>query len=231
VNANPAVQIHPLGDSALIAEWRGLGPSESIGLSQWLATELALAKISGVREAVAGLSSLAVYFDPIRTDTMILSEFLTRRISRSARRRPAAGNRFELPACYDDSYALDRERVSRHTGLRIEEFVRLHAATEYMVHMIGFMPGFCYLAGLPAELHVPRLPVPRERVASGSLGIGGEHAGIYPLDTPGGWNVIGRCPTVLFRPESNPPSLMAPGDVVRFIPISKAEFTALETTR
>jgi inhibitor of KinA len=103
---------------------------------------------------------------------------------------------------------------------------RLHSGGDYLVHAIGFTPGFPYLGGLPRALHMPRLDTPRERVRAGSVAIGGSQTGVYPVDSPGGWRIIGRTPLPLFRPEADPAALLRPGDRVRFRPISQGELAA-----
>ena len=125
----------------------------------------------------------------------------------------------ELPVCYEAPYALDLDDVARHAGLPTDEVIRLHAAPLYRVDFLGFAPGFPYLAGLDARLQTPRRTEPRIRVPAGSVAIGGSQTGVYPVEIPGGWNVIGRTPARLF-----PPARLAVGDRVRFVPIAAGEF-------
>ena len=130
--------------------------------------------------------------------------------------------RVELPCCYE--LQLDLDRVAEHTGLERDAVIALHTATEYTVYAIGFCPGFPYLGYLPPGLAgVPRLPAPRLRVAPGSVGLTGRQTGVYPLERPGGWNLIGRTPLVLADPAAGYFSLRV-GDRVRFVRIDEAEF-------
>ncbi len=117
--------------------------------------------------------------------------------------------------------------MATETGLSETEIISRHGAAVYRVACIGFMPGFPYLAGLPRELEVPRLPTPRTHVPAGSVAIAARQAGIYPLESPGGWNVIGRTPWCLFDPTANPPALLQAGDRVSFHAISRAQFEAM----
>jgi inhibitor of KinA len=133
----------------------------------------------------------------------------------------------ELPVCYCGELAPDLEEVARHANLSSGEVVTLHTATLYTVQMIGFTPGFPYLAGLDARLAVPRRAEPRLRVPAGSVGIGGEQTGVYPMATPGGWNLIGATPLSLFDPAREPAALLRIGDRVRFIAISRGEYDAM----
>lgn len=119
----------------------------------------------------------------------------------------------ELPVTYDGP---DLESVARHTGLSAEEVMERHRATEYVVAFCGFAPGFAYLSGLPAELHVPRLEEPRSRVPAGSVGLAGEFTGVYPRSSPGGWQLIARTEETLWDLDRDPPALLAPGTRVRF---------------
>ena len=121
--------------------------------------------------------------------------------------------------------------MATQAKLSLEEVVKRHAKAEYRVHLIGFAPGFPYLGGLPKELVTPRHTKPRMEVPAGSVGIGGEQTGIYPQVTPGGWNLIGRTPLRLFRPEDDPPVLLQAGDIVKFRPVTPEEFGKLQEAR
>jgi KipI family sensor histidine kinase inhibitor len=167
-----------------------------------------------VRELVPGARSLlVVYDDDADADLEALA-------SVEAGARPAGSAATEtgtrvhrIPVRYDGE---DLPDVARHAGLSVDEVIGRHTAAEYRVAFVGFQPGFAYLAGLPRELHTPRRATPRPRVPAGSVAIGGEWTGIYPLGTPGGWNVLGATDVPLFVPTDDPPALLQPGDVVRF---------------
>jgi inhibitor of KinA len=133
----------------------------------------------------------------------------------------------DIPVCYEGEMAPDLGDVSAQTGRTVEEVIRLHSGTEYLVYFLGFSPGFPYLGDLPRELASPRLKTPRLRVPAGSVAIGGSQTGIYPVDSPGGWRLIGRTPLPLFSPEKDPPTLLRMGDRVRFVPITSEDFHAL----
>lgn len=136
-----------------------------------------------------------------------------------------------VPVCFGEAYGPDLEAVALHAGMREEEAVELYCSVNYLVHMIGFVPGFPYLGGLPKRLAMPRRDVPRAGIAAGSVGIAGEQTGIYPLSTPGGWQLIGRTPLKLFDPDRAQPSLLQAGDTIRFQPISAAEFMELDSEK
>ena len=128
--------------------------------------------------------------------------------------------------CYGGEYGPDLEEVARHNGLSVDEVIALHSGGEYLVYMIGFAPGFPYLGGMSERIAMPRRSSPRAQIPVGSVGIAGMQTGVYPIETPGGWQLIGRTPLALFRPEENPPSLLQAGNKVRFRPISADEFAA-----
>jgi inhibitor of KinA len=191
-----------------------------------------------VIELAPAYTSVAVFFDPIAVPKSncatngVLDEF-TKKIrsaivpaSRGHRRRAAARRPrlTEIPVCYDREFGFDLDRVAEHTKLSEREIVDLHSTPEYRVACIGFVPGFTFLAGLPKRLATPRRDVPRTEIPPGSVAIGGAQTGIYPLRSPGGWNLIGRTPLKLFDPIKDPPTLLSPGDRVRFCAITREEF-------
>ncbi|MEX0635041.1 5-oxoprolinase subunit PxpB [Serratia ureilytica] len=124
----------------------------------------------------------------------------------------------DIPVVYGGEQGPDLDEVARHTGMTPRQVVECHAAAAYVVYFLGFQPGFSYLGGMPEQLATPRRAEPRLAVAAGSVGIGGGQTGIYPLVTPGGWQLIGRTPLALFNPHEMPPTLLRPGDNVRFVP-------------
>lgn len=133
-----------------------------------------------------------------------------------------------IPVCYDEEFAIDMERIMEHTKLSYEEIVEIHSSQIYEVFLIGFLPGFPYLGILDERLRVPRLPKARKKVEAGSVGIGGEQTGIYPLPSPGGWNILGRTPIRLFNSHSEPNFFFSPQAKVRIERISKREFEKME---
>lgn len=136
----------------------------------------------------------------------------------------------EVPVCYDAAYGLDLEWLAREIGLSVDEVIALHTGATYHVHFLGFLPGFAYMGGVPDVLRVPRHSSPRTRVPAGSVAIAGAQAGIYPSDTPGGWRIVGRTPRAVFDPSRDGPSLLQPGDEVRFVRIDRARFDELAAT-
>ena len=132
----------------------------------------------------------------------------------------------EIPVCYGGSYGEDLKDVAAHAGLTEEEVIKLHSSVDYNIYMLGFLPGFPYLGGLDPKLFTPRLDNPRTKIPEGSVGIGGEQTGIYPLESPGGWRLIGRTPLKLYDPDREQPFLYQAGDYIRFVPITAEEYEA-----
>lgn len=145
--------------------------------------------------------------------------------------REALARRMELPVCYAPEFGPDLARVAAHCGMSPAQVVDVHASGTYTVQMLGFAPGFAYFGGLSTELATPRLAVPRVHVPAGAVGIGDRWTGIYPIDIPGGWNLIGRTPWKLFRPETHPPTTLIPGDEVAIRRITLAEFSSWRDSR
>lgn len=130
----------------------------------------------------------------------------------------------KIPVLYGDDFGPDIETVAKQNDLTIEEVIKLHSEVEYLVYMLGFTPGFTYLGGMNKKLETPRLSNPRVKIPAGSVGIAGKQTGVYPIDSPGGWQLIGRTPIDLYEPKRENPILLSAGDYVKFIPITKEEF-------
>src|SRR5438270_10093311 len=204
------VRIHPLGDTALLAE---LGTRLDTAVNtRSIALASALKRRRDVRQAVAGAASVTVQFDP----DQVTHEALAAAIRRLATKRPPMeepGRLHRIPVVYDGPDLVD---VAAKLGLSPQQLIEHHGRPIYRAFLIGFVPGWAYLGPLPDELVLPRRPVPRTQVAAGSVAIAGHQTGIYPLVSPGGWNLIGRTSVRLFLPDSDPPSLFRAGDRVKF---------------
>jgi KipI family sensor histidine kinase inhibitor len=210
---NPAPRIFALGDEALVCE---APPPATLDVQRRVWAVAALAREwAAVREVVPGMNNVTITFDPLAADTASLADALAD-AWRNADAAPHAGRDIDIPVIYGGDDGPDLEAVARHTGLTAGDVAARHAAGRYVVFFLGFQPGFAYLGGLDAALHTPRRREPRLAVPAGSVGIGGEQTGIYPSRSPGGWQLIGRTPLALFDPARNPPTLLLPGDRVRF---------------
>lgn len=235
-----APQIVPNGDRALLVEFgRAVNPALN-ARARALAEYLLANPLPCVTDVVPTYVSVTVHFDAIaaaahfRTGNPLeaLRPLLEKAVARAPtapRRRPRT---VEIPVAYGGEFGEDLAEVAKHCGLTAEEVIRLHSAPLYEVAMLGFVPGFGYLSGLDRRLATPRRETPRKRTPAGSVGIGGEHTAVYPIDTPGGWRIIGRTPRRLFRlEEEGAPSVMEAGDRVKFVPVTAAEFERLKASQ
>jgi KipI family sensor histidine kinase inhibitor len=179
-----------------------------------------------IRDVVPAMASLAVQVDADRVNEHEIAQLLDRLIATTSG-EVSDGTLHELPVCYEPPFALDIEEVARRCECGVSDVIERHSAGEYHVFMIGFLPGFPYLGVLDSRLSLPRRDVPRSVVPRGSVAIAGAQTGIYPSDSPGGWHVIGRTPVPLFDATATPPGRLAPGDRVRFVPVSASEFESL----
>src|SRR5690606_28604824 len=181
-----------------------------------------------LRELVPAYASLALCLDTRSVELGAAADAVRALLAdgETAPVPPSAGV-VEIPVCHAPAFAPDLDALAARAGLGRAEAVALHCAGEYRVAMTGFAPGFPYLLGLDPRLASPRLATPRTRVAAGSVAIGGAQTGIYPREGPGGWHLVGRTPATLFDPAREPPCLLAPGAIVRFVAIDETRFHAL----
>ena len=180
----------------------------------------------GVRDVVESYCAIAVHFDPLKTDVEGLVQDLpddTRWEARTASRLPGS-RRHSVPVCYGGEYGPDLDALASFAKCDVAKVIETHAAVTYRVYMLGFVPGFAYMATVPPQLAMPRRSTPRLEVPQGSVGIAGRQTGVYPLTAPGGWQVIGRTPVIPFKLGRPEPFLFRPGDEVCFEPIGQQEF-------
>ncbi len=184
-------------------------------------------KFEGLQSIHPAYNSLLVTFDPTVSGPEETAEKVRSIIDRKDSAALPEPRTVKIPVCYEKEMAPDIGDVAGLNGLTIEDVIRIHSGTEYLVYFLGFSPGFPYLGEMPAAIATPRLRTPRLRVPAGSVAIGGSQTGIYPMDSPGGWRLIGRTPLRLFSPDADPPTLLEMGDRVRFVPITMEEFVTL----
>ena len=214
----------PAGDSALVVEFGSeISPEINARVSA-LADHLVRHPLRGVTECVPTFRSLLVNYDPCKLRYDALVRKLQQRMNHLSAAQKQAKT-FVIPVCYSGE---DLDFVAAHAKISKEEVVALHSAPEYLIYMLGFLPGFAYLGGLNPAIHTPRLQNPRTKIPAGAVGIGGEQTGIYPLDSPGGWQLIGSTPVRPYDPNRAQPILYAAGDFIKFVPVSPEEYADLE---
>jgi len=218
--------LQPMGDSAFMVRFgEAISPELHARVAGALRA-LDCAREPWVVDIVPGYASLMVLYDALRVAPEEVRGWLEETLP-GARPEPPSHRVIEVPVWYHPSVGPDLEPLAREKGVPVEELVALHTAPEYLVYMLGFRPGFPFLGGLDPRLFSSRLPTPRIAVPAGSVGIGGQQTGIYPVRSPGGWKLIGRTPLRLFAPEADPPFTLSLGDRLRFVSISEERYRAL----
>ncbi|HEY6268759.1 MAG TPA: 5-oxoprolinase subunit PxpB [Candidatus Acidoferrum sp.] len=191
---------------------------------------LELEPVDGVRNLYPAYCSLLVKFDALRFSHEELEGKLRRYLERLDEVKLPAARLVEIPVCYGGEFGPDLAEVSALRGMTVAQVIELHSSVEYLVHFLGFVPGFAYLGELPEALVTPRLASPRRKVPAGSVGIAANQTGVYPFATPGGWRLLGRTPIKVFRADREGLSLLTIGDRVKFRPIDAERFAELEKT-
>ncbi|MDO4267483.1 MAG: 5-oxoprolinase subunit PxpB [Eubacteriales bacterium] len=216
------------GDSSLLVEF---GSEICPEINQKITATVQLIKaqhIEGVLDMIPAFCSLLINYDP----RVMTYEEIRARIQALLRVDAKSGSQksriFEIPVCYGGRYGPDLAYIASHAGLSEQEVIEIHSSRDYLIYMLGFLPGFCYLGGLDERIHTPRLAAPRIRIEAGSVGIGGSQTGIYPMDSPGGWQLMGMTPVKTYDPEREIPILVEAGDYIRFVPVDESEYLRIK---
>lgn len=217
------------GDSAVTVQFKNEISKEVNSYVTSLCAEIENNKIKGVIEYIPTFCSVSVLYDC----TLISAKKLISKLEKIIKNIKITTSRkaklYEIPVCYDDCFALDMGNVCEHSHLTREEVIARHSGRDYLIYMLGFLPGFAYLGGMDEALATPRLDSPRSEIFEGAVGIGGEQTGIYPVASPGGWQLIGKTPVKVYDKERENPILYSSGDYIRFVPVSLAEYDQIET--
>ena len=221
----------PVGDSAVTVEFEERIDVEINQRVLALAGRIDRAALPGVREVVPTYRSATVYFDPLRTDVAQLMEQLRVEAHQAQPAEQGEARLIRVPVCYGGAFGPDLGTVAVHARMTEAQVIECHSSRTYRVFMLGFVPGFAYMATVDPRIAMPRRRTPRVRVAAGSIGIAGAQTGIYPLDTPGGWQLIGRTPVRTFDSHRSEPFLLRAGDSVRFHPIELADYESADERR
>ncbi len=229
-------RVIPLGDAAVLVDF-----SDALDLAvnariQQLAEAIRRRRVPWIRDVVPALGSLALHFDPDQVEPQLHPLEATAALVKDclARRLPNLDDlarTVEVPVCYDAAFAPDLAEVAERCKLKVEEAIKRHCASPHRVLMVGFAPGHPYIGGLDEKLSVPRRTTPRPTVIAGSVAIANTQSVVYPFTISGGWNIIGRSPLRVFDAAREPPALMAPGDRVKFMPITREEFDRIATAQ
>jgi KipI family sensor histidine kinase inhibitor len=216
------------GDAAFTVEFGSTIDARLVAAVNALDAKIAHARaagaLRGIVETMPTFRSLTVFYDPLATARDALVAELQPLLAADASVDETPGRCWRLPVCYEGDCGPDLAETARATGLREDDVVALHSGTEYRVYMLGFLPGFPFMGDLPPPLRLPRRTQPRVRVPAGSVAIATGLTAIYPWESPGGWHLLGRCPLPLFDAGRASPSLLAPGDRVRFAPVATSDY-------
>ena len=222
------IKILTAGDSSLLIEF---GNEISPEINQKIKTTVQLMKeqhIEGVVDIIPAFCSLLINYDPRVIGYEELRNRMKALVKVEVKAEAGVKRVFEIPVCYGGEYGPDIENIAEHAGLSVDEVIEIHSSRDYLIYMLGFLPGFTYLGGLDERIHTPRLANPRLKINAGSVGIGGSQTGIYPLDSPGGWQLMGMTPVKTYDPERNVPILVEAGDYIRFVPVDEEEFLRIK---
>jgi inhibitor of KinA len=217
-------RILPAGDQAILVEFGGeINPTIN-RLVQAFTNRANQNRIPGIGELVPSYCTLLIYYDPFLLSFPQVESWAHNLLGSDRWERKISSEVKEVPVIYGGPYGPDIEFVARHNHITTEEVIQLHNRETYLVYVVGFSPGFAAMGTVPSKIQTPRLPTPRTRVPAGSVGIGGIQTGIYAMESPGGWQLIGRTPLTLFDLHRHPPAYFQAGDYARFYPITKEEF-------
>ena len=215
------------GDRGLLIEYGDLIDPDVNNKVRSMAIVMAQDAPEGITEVIPTYRSLLIVYDPSITNPTKLQELLETREARLDDIVIPPPKTVKIPVCYGGEFGADIEFVAECHNLTVAEVIELHCQPEYLIYMVGFTPGFPFLGGLSEKLHTPRLETPRTFVPEGSVGIANNQTGIYPVASPGGWQLIGRTPVKLFAPGRPNPFLYQAGDRIKFCPISTEEYARI----
>ncbi len=222
------IRILTAGDSSLLIEF---GNEISPEINRRIAAVVELMReqhIEGVVDVIPAFCSLLVNYDPRVAGYEKMKKRLESLVRVDIKVGQTKRKIFEIPVLYGGEYGPDLASIADHAGISEDEVVLIHSSKDYLIYMLGFLPGFCYLGGLDERIHTPRLSNPRLRIRAGSVGIGGSQTGIYPLDSPGGWQLMGMTPIKTYDPEWEIPILVEAGNYIRFVPIDEEQYKRIQ---
>ncbi|MBU3174769.1 5-oxoprolinase subunit PxpB [Clostridium estertheticum] len=216
------------GDRALVVEFGDKIEEQVNSKIRGLTVAIAQEGIIGINETIPTYRSLMVIYDPMILELDELIDMIKSIISKMHELKLPDAKVIEIPTLYGGEYGPDIEFVAKHNKISIDEVIKIHTSVEYLIYMIGFTPGFPYLGGMSDKIETPRLQKPRTKIPAQSVGIAGKQTGIYPIESPGGWQLIGRTPVKLYDPFREDPVLLNAGDYIKFISIDENEYKNIE---
>lgn len=217
------------GDKGLTVEF-GNEISESVNRKvRNLYLAIQKSQIAGIYEMIPTYRSLLIQYNPIETEIDSLIESLRKIEDKLDSIELPKPRIIEIPTIYGGEFGEDLNFVAEHNGISADEVIKIHSSVDYLIYMLGFTPGFPYLGGMSNKIETPRLKTPRTKIPAGSVGIAGKQTGIYPIESPGGWQLIGRTPLKLYDPRRSTPIILRAGDYLRFVPVSIEEYDSIRS--
>lgn len=218
----------PAGDRSLVMEFGNSISPEINSKIRNMVNAINKANIGYITEIIPTYRSILIIYDPLQISYIELIDNLKEMESTMGEGTVSSIRIVEIPTVYGGEYGPDIEYVAKHNNLTVDEVVDIHTSRDYLLYMLGFTPGFGYLGGMDERIATPRLQVPRTKIPGGSTGVAGSQTGIYPIDSPGGWQLLGRTPIKLYDPLSDPPVLLRAGDYIRFVSITEEGYKEIE---
>lgn len=216
------------GDSALLIEFeQKIAPEINAQITAFVHL-LKEQHIEGVTDLIPAFASLLINYDPRVIGYKDLKARIEELLKIEVSEEASEARVFEIPVCYGGEYGPDIANIAENAGLSEQEVIDIHYSKDYLIYMLGFLPGFVYLGGLDERIHTPRLANPRISIPAGSVGIAASQTGIYPLNSPGGWQLLGMTPVKTYDPERETPILVEAGDYIRFVPVTEEEFLKIK---
>ena len=216
-------KIKTVGDSSILIEMTQEISPEINGKITSLMRMIKAQKVEGIVDMIPSFCALLINYDPRVLSYKEITKRITKLMNLEMRVIQSEKTIYEIPVCYGGEFGKDLPFIAANAGISEEEVIRIHSGRDYLIYMLGFMPGFPYLGGLDEKIHTPRLENPRLKIQAGSVGIGGAQTGIYPMDSPGGWQLLGQTPVPTYNPQTEQ-ILFEAGNYIRFKPITAKEY-------
>jgi KipI family sensor histidine kinase inhibitor len=220
-------KIKPMGDTCVTVLFKQEIKEDINADARGFCKAVKALSADGIIDAVPSYSAAAVFYDPIKLPYDNIKGICEDILTKGLGTETSSGRVFEIPVCYGGEYGPDLDIVASVNSLSHEDVVNIHTSRAYLIYMLGFAPGFCYLGGLDESIAAPRKDVPRQKITPGSVGIAGTQTGMYPIESPGGWQLIGRTPLTLYDPHREPPVYYNSGDYIKYKAVSEAEYNEI----
>lgn len=222
------IRIVPEGDQAVLVEFENEISESCNRKVSLLKKHIEQETIEGIVETIPAFRSLLIFYNPMQVSYGQLKRKVKSLLKKSEKQESLEKTIIRIPVCYEEEFGIDMKQLCEHTGLNREEIIQIHTGNDYLIYMLGFLPGFPYLGGLDPRLEMSRLDNPRTSIPAGAVGIGGKQTGIYPLASPGGWRIIGQTPIRLYDSRRKKQVLYQAGDYIRFEAISSDRYHEIE---